>query len=71
MHTSEHLRTPGISRLQRLLTVIHTLWWLGHGRAETVHVVASVTIITKQQLVLEQRRNIFKLCHRQRGENLE
>lgn len=28
------------------------LWRLRHGRAEAVHVVASVTIITKQQLVI-------------------
>lgn len=42
-----------------LLIVLHTLWWFRHGRAQTVHVVASVTIITEQQLVLQQRR-IFR-----------
>lgn len=37
--------------------VLHTLWWFRHGRAQTVHVVASVTIIAEQQLVLEQKEN--------------
>lgn len=41
----------------RILPIaIRTLWWFRHGRAQTVHVVASVAIITEQQLVLEQRR---------------
>lgn len=40
------------------VAVVRTLWWFRHGRAQTVHVVASVTIIAEQQLVLEQRRTL-------------
>lgn len=71
---SEHLRTPGVQHLRAffltwvcvcvcvwalVVVVTRTLRWFRHGRAQTVHVVASVAVITKQQLVLEQKR-IFR-----------
>lgn len=45
-----------------LAVTIRTLWWFGHGRAQTVHVVASVTIVAEEQLVLkmeEMFRGLF------------
>lgn len=44
------------------LVAIRTLWWFGHGRAQAVHVVASVTIVAEEQLVLkteEMFRGLF------------
>lgn len=45
-----------------LAVAIRTLWWFGHGRAQAVHVVASVTIVAEEQLVLkteEMFRGLF------------
>lgn len=36
--------------------LVRTLWWFRHGGTQTVHVVASVAIVTKQQLVLQHNR---------------
>lgn len=36
--------------------LVRTLWWFRHGRTQTVHVVASVAIVTEQQLVLQHNR---------------
>lgn len=40
MHSLAHSAAPA------------TFWSLLHGRSQAVHVIASITIITKQQLVL-------------------
>ena len=42
---------------------VRTLWRLGEGWVQAVHVIAPVAVITKQQLVLEKQKKWEKRCY--------
>lgn len=51
------------------LTLSLTLWRFCHGWVETVHVIASITVVTEQKLILQEQRRQkhFMLLPKQLG----